>query len=253
MKQLSFSQIVVITGLLMAMTATVTAQDNNLTLDDIFATPKLTGTTPSVPAWATNSKHFAFSWSEPGNSGRGLWVAESDGNDLRLVSDKESASVRDMVWADANTIISLRGNHLWQTRLRQGEDLELMSVAADAHNLSISPKGNQLAYISNSDLWFADFNTKKNRQLTKIGIENLSNLGKGRYSRPEREIGPGIWSGPTYKWSPDGKTIAFHAVDRREMPKVPFQITSLPRPIQTKYAEVTRAIPTRSAGWACSM
>ena len=222
MKQLSFSQIGVITGLLMAMTATVTAQDNNLTLDDIFATPKLTGTTPSVPAWATNSKHFAFSWSEPGNSGRGLWVAKSDGNDLRLVSDKESASVRDMVWADANTIISLRGNHLWQTRLRQGEDLELMSVAADAHNLSISPKGNQLAYISNSDLWFADFNTKKNRQLTKIGIENLSNLGKGRYSRPEREIGPGIWSGPTYKWSPDGKTIAFHAVDRREMPKVPF-------------------------------
>lgn len=206
----------------MAMTVTIKAQENDLTLDDLFSTPKLTGTIPSRPVWAPNSDHFAFSWNEPGNPGHVLWVSTSDGKEVRLVSNPTSRSVQNIVWADANTIISLRGNNLWQTTLSQGEDLELMTVGTGAHNLSISPRGNHLAYISNGDLWLADFTTKQNRQLIKIGIASLSNLGKGRHSRPEREIGPGIWSGPTYKWSPDGKTIAFHSVDRREMRKVPF-------------------------------
>jgi dipeptidyl-peptidase-4 len=222
MKNISFWQIGLIIGLLMLTNITATAQESELSLDDLFATPKLTGTTPTPPVWAPNSKHFAFSWNEPGNPGRGLWLSTRDGKKVRLISNTASPSVRDIVWADANTIISLRGNKLWRTRLSQGEDIEWMSVEAGPNNLSISPKGNHLAYISNGDLWLADLISKQNHQLTEIGIASLSNLGKGRYSRPEREIGPGIWSGPTYKWSPDGKTIAIHVVDRREMRKVPF-------------------------------
>lgn len=206
----------------MALPVIVTAQEAELTLDDLFATPKLTGTTPSRPVWAPNSEHFAFSWSEPGIPGRSLWVSTSDGKKVHLSSNTSSATVSDIVWADANTIISLRGNHLWQTSLNQGVDLQFMPVEAGASNLSISPNGNQAAYIRNGDLWLADFSSKKNRRLTEIGIASLSSLPRGRYSRPEREIGPGIWSGPTYKWSPDGKTIAIHVVDRREMRKVPF-------------------------------
>jgi len=222
MKQISFWQIWIMTGILIAMNATVNAQESELTLDDLFAKPKLTGTTPSTPSWAPDSKHFAFSWSEPGVSGRGLWVSTSDGKKVRLVSNMTSASVQDIVWTDANTIISLRGNNLWETSLSQEEDIKFMPVMTGAGNLSISPNGNQAAYIRSGDLWLVDFESKQNRQLTEIGIASLSSLGKGRYSRPEREIGPGIWSGPIYKWSPDGKTIAFHSVNRREMRKVPF-------------------------------
>jgi dipeptidyl-peptidase-4 len=212
----------VVAGLLLAMPATVTAQEGELTLDDLFAAPRLTGTTPSLPAWAPSSEHFAFSWSEPEQTVRGLWVATSDGQEVRIVSPTASESVRDIVWTDATTIVSLRGNNLWRTSVSQGEDAQLMPVEAGAHQLSISPNGNEAAYIRNGDLWLADFPSKQNRQLTDIAIASLSSLPKGRYSRPEREIGPGIWSGPTYKWSPDGKTIAVHVVDRREMRKVPF-------------------------------
>ena len=224
MKHISYWQTWVMAGLLLMLTATVTAQENDLTLDDLFATPKMTGTPPSAAVWAPDSKHFAFSWNEPGISGRGLWVSTSDGKKVQFLSntDASSPSVRNIVWANASTIISLRGNQLWQTSLSQEEDLQLMPVEGGAHNLSLSPSGNQAAYIRKGDLWLANLSTKQNRQVTKIGIASLSNLPVGRYSRPEREIGPGIWSGPTYKWSPDGKTIAIHVVDRREMRKVPF-------------------------------
>jgi len=221
MKQISFWQIWVVVSLMLSLPFSVKAQEAELTLDDLFTTPKLTGTTPSRPAWSPDSEHFTFSWSEPGTPGRGLWVARSDGKDLRLISDA-SPSVRNMVWSDANTIISLRANALWQTSLSQEDDQQLMPVESEARNLSLSPSGKQATYISNGDLWLADFASKQNHQLTEIGIASLSNLPKGRYSRPEREIGPGIWSGPTYKWSPNGKTIAIHVVDRREMRKVPF-------------------------------
>ena len=222
MKQISFWQTFIMTGLLMAMATTVKAQESKLTLDDLFATPKLTGTSPSRPSWAPDSKYLAFSWSEPGNPGRGLWVSTSDGKEVRLVSNMSSASVRDIVWTDANTVISLRGNNLWETSLSQEEDIQLTTVMTGAGNLSISPSGNKAAYIRNGDLWLVDLVSKQNSQLTEIGMASLSRLGKGRYSRPEREIGPGIWSGPIYKWSPDGKTIAFHSVNRSEMRKVPF-------------------------------
>ncbi|MFC3878649.1 prolyl oligopeptidase family serine peptidase [Algoriphagus namhaensis] len=222
MKHTSFWQIGIVIVLQLAMPSILTAQEAELTLDDLFATPKLTGTSPSSPAWAPNSEHFAYSWSEPGNSGRGLWVFTSDGKAVPISSETASPSVRDIVWTVENTILSLRGNHLWQTSLPQGAERQLMPVEAGASNLSLSPSGTQVAYLQDGDLWLADFPSKANRQLTQIGIASLSSLPKGRYSRPEREIGPGIWSGPTYKWSPDGKTIAIHVVDRREMRKVPF-------------------------------
>lgn len=221
MKYISFCQACVLTFLLM-MTVTITSQEKELTLDDIFATPKLTGTAPSSPVWAPNSKHFAFSWNTPGNAGRGLWVSTNNGKDVRLVSKKKTASVRAMVWTDANTIMSLRGNDLWKTSMSDATDENFMAVMLGAGNLALSPNGNQIAYIQKGDLWIADLSSRRNKQHTKIGIPSLSNLPKGRYSRAEREIGPGIWSGPTYKWSPDGKTIAIHVVDRRQMRKVPF-------------------------------
>ena len=128
MKQISFWQTFIMTALLMVMAATVKAQESKLTLDDLFATPKLTGTSPSRPSWAPDSKYLAFSWSEPGNAGRGLWVSTSDGKEVRLVSNMASASVRDIVWTDANTVISLRGNNLWETSLSQEEDIQLTTV-----------------------------------------------------------------------------------------------------------------------------
>ena len=209
-------------ALIVASPTKINAQDSALTLDDVLASPSITGTTPARPVWAPDSKHFAFSWSEPGDTDRGLWVSTYDGQEVRRVSRAESPSIQSIDWTEDHTIITQRGNDLWQTSLETGEDTAFMAIEPGAYALMLSPHGNQAAYLVDGDLWLADFESKQNRQLTQIGIPSLSSLPKGRYSRAEREIGPGIWSGPTYKWSPDGLTIAIHVVDRREMREVPF-------------------------------
>ncbi|MDA0873696.1 MAG: prolyl oligopeptidase family serine peptidase, partial [Bacteroidetes bacterium] len=227
-------------GLLMALPSAVTAQQSPLTLDEILAFPRMTGTSPSGAAWSPASTHFAFTWSEPGQNRRGLWISTSDGQEVRLISQAESPSVGTYAWTDDTTIISQRGSQLWQTSLSTGNDAPFMPIEAGAYGMTISPSGNQAAYLKDGDLWLADFASKENRQLTEIGIPGLSSLRKGRYSRAEREIGPGIWSGPTYKWSPDGQTMAIHVVDRREMRIVPFPDYLAP---ETNPNEVRRGYP----------
>ena len=240
MRQVTLWPSLILAAILLALPTAVKAQNSPLTLDDIFASPRMTGSSPSGAAWAPDSEHFAFSWTEPEKRGRGLWVSTSDGQDVRVISGAESPPVRSYTWTDDNTIVSLRGNDLWHTSISNGDDAAFMSIEAGAYGLTLSPKGDQAAYLKDGDLWLADFSSKENRQLTEIGIASLSSLPKGRYSRAEREIGPGIWSGPTYKWSPDGETIAIHVVDRREMRTVPFPDYLAP---ETNPNEVRRGYP----------
>jgi len=240
MRQVTLWPSLILAAILLALPTAVKAQNSPPTLDDIFASPRMTGSSPSGAAWAPDSEHFAFSWTEPGKGGRGLWVSTSDGQDFRVISGAESPPVRSYTWTDDNTIVSLRGNDLWHTSISNGDDAAFMSIEAGAYGLTLSPKGDQAAYLKDGDLWLADFSSKENRQLTEIGIASLSSLPKGRYSRAEREIGPGIWSGPTYKWSPDGETIAIHIVDRREMRTVPFPDYLAP---ETNPNEVRRGYP----------
>ena len=240
MRQVTLWPSLILAAILLALPTAVKAQNSPPTLDDIFASPRMTGSSPSGAAWAPDSEHFAFSWTEPGKGGRGLWVSTSDGQDVRVISGAESPPVRSYTWTDDNTIVSLRGNDLWHASISNGDDAAFMSIEAGAYGLTLSPKGDQAAYLKDGDLWLADFSSKENRQLTEIGIASLSSLPKGRYSRAEREIGPGIWSGPTYKWSPDGETIAIHVVDRREMRTVPFPDYLAP---ETNPNEVRRGYP----------
>ena len=196
-----------------------------LTLDRLLATPALDGVAPSAPAWSPDGSRFAFTWNDAGMPQRSLWIANRDGGGLRELAAGEASSppVREFAWLpDGNTIVSLRGDGLWSTDVDGGGDTALLDVGAGAATLSVSPDGRYASYLRDGDLWLANLRTGTAEAVTRVGIPSLSALPIGRYSRPEREIGPGIWGGPTYAWSPDGRYIAVHYVDRRNMRKVPF-------------------------------
>lgn len=212
-----------------------------LTLDDLFATPRLTGTPPTSPVWSPDSRHFAFSWNDSGGSHRDLWIATATGDELRRVASESAESVRDIAWLpDGETIISVRGGDLWETSLAGDADRRLASPGAGVSGLSVAPDGGAIAFLQAGDLWRFELESGELRRLTDVGIGSISDLPLGRYRRPEREIGPGIWGGPTYAWSPDGQTIAVHHVDRRDMRKVPFPDYLAP---ETDANEVRRGYP----------
>ena len=195
-----------------------------LTLDRLFETPALFGVAPSTPAWSPESAHIAFTWNDAGLPHRGLWIASSDGSGLRQLDGGSdvSPSVREVAWLDSVTILSLRGTAVWRTSLEDGRDAALIDVGEGAHHLSIAPDGSRAAYLQDGDLWLVDLDGPAAAKITDVGVPGLSSIAVGRYNRPEREIGTGIWGGPTYAWSPDSQHIAVHHVDRREMRRVPF-------------------------------
>jgi len=201
------------------------AQVPPLTLERVFDSPSLFGTAPSMPLWSPDSEHLAFIWSEPGQSRPGLWVVRQDGSKLEQLSNRqldEMGAVREIAWLpDARSLISLGGDGLWLTTLA-GDVRRLAGPQAGASNLAVASGGARVSWLREGDLWVLELATGKVSVLTSVGIEPISDLEIGRYRRPDREIGPGIWGGPSYAWSPDGQYIAVHHVDRRGVGRVSF-------------------------------
>lgn len=196
-----------------------------LTLDRIFEQPSLFGTPPSRPVWSPDSEHLAFIWSNAGQSQRGLWISRRDGTALSRLgggTPADTASVREIAWLpNAASVVSLRGDAVWLTGL-DGSSRLLVSSQAGATSLAVAPEGRHISWLRDGDLWLLNLDSGDVTALTDVGVPPISALNAGRYRRPDREIGPGIWGGPTYAWSPDGQHIAVHHVDRQGMRRVAF-------------------------------
>ncbi|MEM6531782.1 MAG: prolyl oligopeptidase family serine peptidase [Myxococcota bacterium] len=184
-----------------------------LRFDDVFANPGLVDRSPSTPKWSESGEHFAFTWRQD----RSLWVANRRGAGLRKLDD---GPVVDFIWL-GGAVLFIRGDTLWSVD-PNGAGARIGAVGLGAASLQASPDGKTIAYLRGGDMWTLSAEGGSPQQHTRIGIPALSKLRVGRYNRPEREIGPGIWGGPTFAWAPDSRTIAVHLVDRRRMRRVAF-------------------------------
>ncbi len=195
-----------------------------LTVEQILARPGLTGTAPTSVVWSPDSARLAFLWCEPGESRREVWVLEADGTGLRQFTQAEAApaGVREFAWMPhGKGVLHLRSGLLERTRLNGSMDRS-SAVGSDASNLQVSPDGKYASYLSGGDLWFLELSSGSTSRVTSAAVPTISSLTAGRYARRDVEVGPYVWGGPTYAWSPDSRTIAVHYVDRRHLPVVPF-------------------------------
>ena len=200
-------------------------QEPALTIDRIVSQPSITGTAPSSPSWSADSRQLAFLWNDSGLARREIWIVKGDGSGLRrLTSEIEGTRGVDLfVWTpDAADLIYLRSGDVWRVSFANGDGKRLTETGGDKSNLAVSPDGRYASFLQDGDLWLFHLRTSTLTRATEVSVPSISSVPLGRYNRPDVEIGPYVWGGPTYAWSPDSRTIAVHYVDRRNLRKVPF-------------------------------
>ncbi len=216
-------EIIVLAILLAPVTSA--SQESGLTLDRIVAQPSITGISPSDPAWSPDSSQLAFLWNDSALPRREIWIVEGDGTRLRRVTRETEGTVgvSQFVWTpDGAALVYIRAGDVWRVAAQGGAGVRLTGTGGGKSNLGISPDGRYASFLQEGDLWLLELNSKLLSQATDVGVPSISSVPLGRYDRPDVEIGPYVWGGPTYRWAPDSRTIAVHYVDRRQMRIVPF-------------------------------
>lgn len=210
---------------LLTTTIAIAAQPPALTVERLVARPSITGTAPSSIAWSADNRHLAFLWNESGLPARDIWIVAADGSQPRkLTSAPEApASVSEFAWTpDSSAVVFIRAGDVWRSTIAGGEAERLTKIAGDMADLAVSPDGSYASFRKDGDLWLVRLATRELSRATRVGVPSIASIPLGENNRPDVEIGPYIWGGPTYAWSPDSRTIAVHHVDRRGMRKVPF-------------------------------
>jgi dipeptidyl-peptidase-4 len=81
-----------------------------------------------------------------------------------------------------------------------------------------------VGFLRGGDLWMWTRAGGAPERLTSVAVPGIARVPLGTYNRADVEVGTGVWgaSWRPYAWAPDGRTIAFHTVDRRHIRRVPF-------------------------------
>jgi dipeptidyl-peptidase-4 len=183
----------------------------------------VTGTAPSAVSWSPDSRRIAFLWNDAAGQRRDIWIVDATGKSPTRVTDV-AAGISEFAWtADSASLIFLSEGDLWRVSLSGArKPSRLATIGGDPANLAVSPDRTYASFLKDGDLWLAQLASGEVVQATRVGVPFVGTVALGTYSRPDVEIGPYVWGGPTYVWSPDSRTIAVHYVDRRNARKVAF-------------------------------
>ncbi len=242
---------VLIAIVLGALAAPVFAQAGApLTLQQVATRPSIIGTAPASPAWSPDSRRLVFAWNDRGLPFRDLWIVAADGSGLRRLTDLERThpsppppagrstaalaaqaaarargGVSEYLWLrDSRTLLFTSGGATFRIDADNGAPTRV-DLGGAAANLALSPDGTRLAFLRDGDLWMWPLDASAAPvRLTQVAVAGIATVPLGTYNRADVEIGTGIWgaSWRPFAWSPDGRTIAVHHVDRRHIRRVPF-------------------------------
>ena len=205
----------------------LSAQQPALTVERIVAQPSPGGTAPSRPAWSSDSRLLAFLWNDRGMPVRDIWLVARDSSTPRRLTGTgrpdKAPGIAEFAWLPGTQGLAyIEAGDIWRISASGGAPERLTTDGGAKADLAVSPDGRLLSFRRAGDLWVVATTDRSVRQLTKVGVPTIATQQLGTYARAEVEIGSYVWGGPTYSWSPDGRWIAVHYVDRRHVRKTPF-------------------------------
>lgn len=258
-----FARGILLAGIL-GLTPALADEAGSLSIERLVSLPTPSGTPPGDPAWSPDSRYVAFLWNDSGFLFRDLWVAgtgdnapirlteldpsaarhkpfgEHVGEDTSLAALREASARRhrsglsEFTWQPDGEKIVFAWDGAIRTISPQGGTPEvLVETGGAASRLAYSPDGRYLSFLQGGDLWLYRLDDKYLVQATDIGEPGIHTVPIGAYIARDREY-------RDYSWSADGRFIALHYVDRRDVHRMPIPSYLHQEPIMH---EVRRSYP----------
>jgi dipeptidyl-peptidase-4 len=192
-------------------------EKKHLTLERLYSSPRLWGTSPTNIIWSQNSSHIAFLWNDKGERFKDAWFYTL-GEDLpRKLTDMKSVKPRlpesglrteeekqreerlatginSLVWSPDNRhiLFSYIGD-LFMVDINGRELRRLTDTKAGEGEIEFSPDGRFVSFTRGGDIWLLNLSDCSLRQLTQSGSSNATN--------------------GSYQWSSDSTKISFIFTD----------------------------------------
>lgn len=189
-----------------------------MTIDNLYRTQSLVGTTPEGFAWSPDGSVVAFLWNDEGYPFRDVWTYNAaTGERTRLTNlgapEATGAGVSQVVIRNDGTVLYVLRGELHQ-RAVSGETRRIESDKGAIRQLTLSPDGQSLAYVSGGAV-----DSRADRYLAGGGlwVRPLSATTDAAsrhivgYDDPEVYV-------QEFEFSRDGSHLAFVRADNRPLP-----------------------------------
>jgi len=215
-------------------------EKKQLTLEGIFGSKKFAAKKVNVIHWLSNGSGFTYLEDYPDSTSNAINLYNISTGEKSIVLDDHSLRydgypipISSYEWSpdEEHLLISGRRKKIWRHSRESSfyiYDVEnkkttaLANENASLQNAKISPDGKSVGYMLDNNLYVADIQTAKAKSLTTDGSGDVLNAVFDWVYEEE------FSSDDAWRWSPDGKKIAFWKSDQSNIKPFVYSLDQLP-------------------------
>ena len=191
-----------------------------LTFEQVYMNQgeKLLKPLPDLPGWVTDNTYYELNdqklYKIDARNGKERLILDGTKYE-KLAAEGFNLTHSENKTSDYSRFIFIKDNDIFYFSLKENTLTRLTNNKEIEENPTFSPDGNKVAYTKAGNLYVYDLTTKKEKQLTNDGCEEILN-GYASWVYYEEILG----RGSNYKafwWSPDSRKLVFMRFDQSKV------------------------------------